>query len=85
MREKIRDQIYALLRETIDDDSVEIRDDSDIVNELELSSLEVSEMLVEMEAEYGIRITNAMLRQMTNVAGIIDIVTDCVVKVKQNG
>lgn len=85
MKEKIRDQIYALLQETIDDDSVVIRDDSDIVNELELSSLEVSEMLVEMEAEYGIRITNAMLRQMTNVAGIINIVTDCVAKVNQNG
>lgn len=80
MKEKIRNQIYALLRQTIDDDSVEIQDDSNIVKDLELSSLELSDMLTEMEAEYDIRITNAMLRQMVNVAGIIDIVTACVMK-----
>lgn len=80
MKEKIRNQIYALLRQTIDDDSVEIQDDSNIVKDLELSSLELSDMLTEMEAEYDIRITNAMLRQMVNVAGIIDIVTSCVMK-----
>lgn len=80
MKEKIRNQIYELLRETIDDDSVEIRDDSDIVSDLELSSLELSEMLTEMEAQYGIRITNAMLRKMVNVAAIVDVVTDCVAK-----
>lgn len=78
MKERIRSQIYDLLRETIDDDSVEIQDNSDIVNDLELSSLELSEMLAEIEAEYGIRITNAMLRQMTNVAGIIEIVSRCI-------
>lgn len=78
MKEKIKKQIYNLLTDTIDDESVEIRDDSDIVNDLELSSLELSEMLTEMEEEYGVRITNAMLRRMTTVAGIIEIVTECV-------
>lgn len=78
MDERIRKQVYNMLHETLDDDSVEIRDDSDIVNDLELSSLELSEMLSELEEEYGIRITNSMLRQMVNVGNIIETIVRCV-------
>lgn len=78
MEEKIRVQVYDLLRSIIDDDSVEIRDDSDIVKDLELSSLELFDMLTVMEAQYGIHITNAMLRQMNDVSEIIKVVTDCI-------
>lgn len=78
MDERIRKQVYNMLHETLDDDSIEIRDDSDIVNDLELSSLELSEMLSELEEEYGIRITNSMLRQMVNVGNIIETIVRCV-------
>ena len=73
MREKIREKIYEGIRKIIDDDSVEIRDDSEIVRDLELSSLEISRLLLMIETEFGIQISDALLRRMNTVEDIINI------------
>lgn len=73
MREEIREKVFEGIREIIDDDSVEIREDSEIVSDLELSSLELSQLLLMLETEYGIQISDALLRKMNTVEDIISL------------
>lgn len=73
MREEIRNKVYDGIRRIIDDDSVEIRDDSEIVSDLELSSLEIAQLMMMLETEYNVQISDALLRKMNTVENIIDL------------
>lgn len=73
MREEVKAKIISLIREIIDDDEMDIREDTNLVRELELSSLELSDLLSGLENEYHVKITDTVLRRMITVGNVIDI------------
>ena len=76
MRETIKEKIIALLRKTVDDDSMEIGEETNLVNELELSSLEILSLLSKLEDEYDMEISDSVLRRMTTVGSLINVVME---------
>ena len=73
MREEVKKKVIALMREIIDDDEIEIREETNLVNELELSSLEISGLLSDLEDEFNVEISDTVLRRMITVGNVIDV------------
>lgn len=76
MRDIIKEKIIALIRETIDDESMVIAEETNLVNELELSSLEIMSFLRKLEEEYNTEISDSVLRRMTTVGKMIDVIVE---------
>lgn len=73
MREEVKEKIISLIREIIDDDEMDIQEETNLVRELELSSLELTDLLSGLENEYHIKISDTVLRRMIKVGNVIDI------------
>ena len=76
MRDSIKAKIIALIRKTIDDESLVIVEETNLVNELELSSLEILSLLGRLEVEYNTEISDSVLRRMTTVGSMINVVME---------
>ena len=66
----VYDKICAFLSEQLDIDAADIRPESNIIEDLGADSLDVVEMLAEMENEYNIIITDERVRELTTVGEI---------------
>ena len=73
MRNEIRKKVISLIREVIDDDKMDIQEDTNLVRELELSSLELANLLATLENEYHVEISDFLLRRMITVGNVIDV------------
>lgn len=80
MREKVKKKVIALIREIIDDDEMDIREETNLVNELELSSLEISGLLSDLEEEFNVEISDSVLRRMITVGNVIDVAMEYIEK-----
>ena len=78
MREEVKKKIISLIREIMDDDEMDIQENTNLVRELELSSLELTELLSGLEREYHITISDSVLRRMITVGNVIDIAMEYV-------
>lgn len=73
MRDRVKGKIIEVLRDMIDDDEIEILEKSKLVTDLELSSLELTSLIAELEKEYHVEISDTVLRRMITVGDVVDI------------
>ena len=76
--------IYEKLRDFLSNqlgvDPGEIRPESNIIDDLGADSLDIVEMLTEMESEYNIIITDERIREMTTVGEIAKFLEELIKK-----
>ena len=66
----VYDKICSFLSEQLGIDPAEIRPESKVIDDLGADSLDLVEMLTEMESEYDIIITDEHARELTTVGEI---------------
>ena len=66
----IYEKLCAFLSEQLGIDPSDIRPESRVIDDLGADSLDVVEMLTEMESEYNIIITDERVRELTTVGEI---------------
>ena len=66
----IYEKLCAFLSEQLGIDPSDIRPESRVIDDLGADSLDVVEMLTEMESEYNIMITDERVRELTTVGEI---------------
>lgn len=76
MYEKIR----SFLSEQLGIDPAEIRPESNVIEDLGADSLDLVEMLTEMENEYNIIITDERVRELTTVGEIANFLEELINK-----
>ena len=70
-REHVKETVTELIRNIIDAD-VEITEESGLMEDLDLSSLEIMTMIADIEQEYQIVLGETELRSMVTVGDIVD-------------
>lgn len=71
-REVILNRVIKVIKEVLMDDSVQITEESYLVDELELGSLEIMEMVAELEEEFEITIPEEKMNSFVQVKDFID-------------
>ena len=71
------EQIKAVIADQLGIDVKEIKNDSNIVDDLGADSLDVVELLMTLEDEYGVSIPDEKVPQMTTVDAIVKIIEEC--------
>ena len=66
----VYDKICEFLSNQLGIDAAEIRPESNVIDDLGADSLDLVEMLTEMESEYDIIITDERIRELTTVGEI---------------
>lgn len=72
---EIREEIIAVIKESTERD-IEITEQTHIVNEMNLSSIEAMMMVSDLEDRFEINIPTAQLRNVRTVKDLCDIVVD---------
>jgi acyl carrier protein len=76
----IYDKLRAFLSEQLGIDPADIRPESNIIDDLGADSLDLVEMLTEMESEYDIIITDERVRELTTVGEIAEFLEELIHK-----
>lgn len=76
----IYDNLCAFLSEQLGIDPADIRPESNVIDDLGADSLDLVEMLTEMESEYNIMITDERVRELTTVGEIAEFLEDLIRK-----
>ena len=76
----IYDKLCAFLSEQLGIDPADIRPESNVIDDLGADSLDLVEMLTEMESEYNIIITDERVRELTTVGEIAAFLEDLIHK-----
>ncbi|MCI7790585.1 MAG: phosphopantetheine-binding protein [Lachnospiraceae bacterium] len=71
-REEILSRLTGVIQEIICDDSVEITEESSLVDELGLDSLEAMELMMEVENEFDVTIPESEIGNFSKVKDFID-------------
>ena len=83
MYEEILHRIIDYWKRVIDDESVEVLPQSNLMDDLSLSSLEMFHSLIMLEDTYGITIPERALRRMFTVADVAQVLTELLEKEKK--
>lgn len=67
---KVKEKLAEIIDESID----AINEDANILDDLEISSIEVLTMLADLEADFNIVISESDLRHIISVSELIDVV-----------
>ena len=73
-REEIFESVKKVVMEAIGDEEKEITEDTSIVDELGLDSLDIVEMLMALEEEFEISIDDSVAEKFVKVSDVIDYV-----------
>ncbi len=71
-REEIMDKVTEAIRIALGDDKVEIKEDTYLVDELEFGSMEVMEMIGELEESFECMIPEENMDSFVQVRDIVD-------------
>lgn len=75
-REDILNKIKDIVHEATDIPVEELREDAAIMDELEISSLEVMVSIADVESEFGIQIPEEHMRRFITIQDIVDYVIE---------
>lgn len=75
-RKEIKEIVFRTLTDVIADDEVEITENSNIMDDLDMDSIEMQEVLSDLEDEFDIEILDSMLKRMITIGDIIDIIAE---------
>lgn len=71
-REEILSRLISVIQEILCDDSVEITEESGLVDELGLDSLEAMELMMEVENEFDVTIPESEIGDFSKIKDFID-------------
>lgn len=71
-REEILERLTGVIKEIMCDDSIEVTEESTLMDELGLDSLESMELMMEVENEFGVTIPETEVTNFTSVKDFID-------------
>lgn len=80
MYEDILQGIITYWKRVIDDDSIEVKPESNLMDDLALSSLEMFHSLLILEEEYGVSIPERALRRMATIRDVAQVLTEILPK-----
>lgn len=69
-----REELRALLADTVDVDLAEVTDDADFVETLEVDSLMALEVIVVLERRYGVKFGESEMRAVRTLSSAHDLV-----------
>lgn len=72
-RNEILEKVIELFSTYTDE---EITEESELMLDLDVSSMEVMSLICNIEAEFDISIPESSLREMTTVSDVVDIIAD---------
>lgn len=70
------EKVAALLKEQLDLDNVEIKAESSFKEDLEVDSLDLFELVMALEDEFGVEIPSEDLEQLTTVGAVVEYLKD---------
>lgn len=80
MYEEVLQGIIKYWERIIDDDTIEVLPESNLMDDLELSSLEMFNSLLALEDEYGISIPERALKRMFTIKDVAQVLTEIIQK-----
>ena len=75
-RDKVKDIVFRTFTDVIADDEIEITEDSGIMDDLDMDSIEMQEVFSDLEEEFEVEILDSMLKRMITIGDVIDVMTE---------
>lgn len=75
-RDQIKDIVFRTFTDVIADDEIEITEDSGIMDDLDMDSIEMQEVFSDLEEEFEVGILDSMLKRMITIGDVIDVMTE---------
>lgn len=73
-RENVKKTVFVFIQDILDGSEVEITEESGLMEELELSSLEIMTMVSDIEEKYHIVLSETDIRKIISVGDLVDCV-----------
>lgn len=67
---------FDTFTDVIADDEIEITEDSGIMDDLDMDSIEMQEVFSDLEEEFEVEILDSMLKRMITIGDVIDVMTE---------
>ena len=75
-RDQVKDIVFSTFTDVIADDEIEITEDSGIMDDLDMDSIEMQEVFSDLEEEFEVEILDSMLKRMITIGDVIDVMTE---------
>ena len=75
-RKEIKEIVFRTFIDVIADDEAVITENSSIMDDLDMDSIEMQEALSDLEEEFDIEILDSMLKRMITIGDIIDVIAE---------
>lgn len=75
-RDQVKDIVFRTFSDAIADDEVTITEDSGIMDDLDMDSIEMQEVFSDLEEEFEVEILDSMLKRMITIGDVIDVMTE---------
>lgn len=75
-RDQVKDIVFRTFSDVIADDEVTIAEDSGIMDDLDMDSIEMQEVFSDLEEEFEVEILDSMLKRMITIGDVIDVMTE---------
>lgn len=75
-RKGIKEIVFRTFTDVIADDEAVITENSSIMDDLDMDSIEMQEALSDLEEEFDIEILDSMLKRMITIGDIIDVIAE---------
>ena len=75
-RDQVKDIVFRTFSDVIADDEVTITEDSGIMDDLDMDSIEMQEVFSDLEEEFEVEILDSMLKRMITIGDVIDVMTE---------
>lgn len=71
-REQICEGVIKIIADTLCDDNIEVYEDTYLINDLDMGSMDVLAMMADIEAEFDIEIPEKMVQKFVKVSDIVN-------------
>lgn len=75
-RKQIKEIVFQTFADVMADDEIELTEESNIMDDLDMDSIEMQEVLSDLEDVFDVEILDSMLKRMITVGDIIDVMTE---------
>lgn len=75
-RDQVKDIVFRTFSDVIADDEVTITEDSGIMDDLDMDSIEMQEVFSDLEEEFEVEILDSMLKRMITIGDVIDVMAE---------
>lgn len=75
-RDQVKDIVFRTFTDVIADDEIEITEDSGIMDDLDMDSIEMQEVFSDLEEEFEVEILDSMLKRMITIGDVIEVMTE---------